>query len=80
MIDRISRSAEKRSTHGRLEAAANAVGLSAGRRLIQRRGRKLSSEAGRRLHLTGEFVVADRPRVPDGAPEVFPQRLLEGPE
>ena len=40
----------------------------------------LSSEAGRRLHLAGEFVVADRPRLPDRGREVFPKRLFEGPQ
>ena len=38
------------------------------------------SDADRRLHLTGEFVVADRPRLPDRGRKVFAQRLLEGPE
>ncbi len=40
----------------------------------------LSSEAGRRLHLAGEFVVTDCPRLPDGRREVFPKRLFESPE
>jgi integrase len=40
----------------------------------------LSSNLGRRLHLTGEFVAADLPRLPDGGREIFSERLFEGPE
>src|ERR1700722_7263082 len=43
------------------------------------KGRPLS-DAGCRLHLTGKFVVAGRPRVPDRGREIFPQHLFEGPE
>ena len=56
------------------------VSMSGGQRLIQRQLGRSLSDAGRRLHLAGELVVAYRPRLPVGGREVFPQCLLERPK
>ena len=50
------------------------------RRLILRQRGRLLSDTGRRLHFSGEVVIADRPRFSDAGREVFSQRLFERPE
>ena len=41
-------------------------------RSLQPLASRSAADVGRRLHLAGEFVAADRPRIPNGGRESLP--------